>query len=458
MKKITVLLFLMTISLGHAQSLEGTWKMSPQAGALGVGPGQGNISWFSNSVADVTTRACFFDDEYVFSANGNFANVQGTQTWVEGWQGGTDACATPVAPHNGANAATYTYNATAHTITLTGVGAYLGLAKPYNGGELTTPANAPASITYKVFSFTASLITLDIAINGAGWWRFVLAKQGVAPSCTDGIQNGNETGIDCGGSCPNVCAVQINLPVTFEGTSYNYEVTDFGGNVSTKVADPTNEFNTVIKTVKTAGAELWAGTTIGTNTGFSSAIPITASSTKMYIRVWSPDAGIPVRLKIEDATDPTHSCETEATTTVANGWQSLEFNFANQATGTAALNPTFTFKKASVFFNFGTTGATAGEKTYYFDNVSFGSPLLGVSSFSNSQINMYPNPAQTTLTIDSKSVIENISIFSILGQKVITQQPNAPSATIDVSVLQNGIYIVRTIIDGVSSASEFVKK
>ena len=25
------------------------------------------------------------------------------------------------------------------------------------------------------------------------------------PSCNDGIQNGNETGIDCGGSCPNTC-------------------------------------------------------------------------------------------------------------------------------------------------------------------------------------------------------------------------------------------------------------
>ena len=26
-----------------------------------------------------------------------------------------------------------------------------------------------------------------------------------APTCTDGIQNGNETGVDCGGSCPNSC-------------------------------------------------------------------------------------------------------------------------------------------------------------------------------------------------------------------------------------------------------------
>ncbi|MFZ1019629.1 MAG: hypothetical protein WAN61_01375 [Minisyncoccia bacterium] len=31
-----------------------------------------------------------------------------------------------------------------------------------------------------------------------------------APSCVDGIQNGDETGIDCGGSCPNACLSQVD--------------------------------------------------------------------------------------------------------------------------------------------------------------------------------------------------------------------------------------------------------
>jgi len=31
-----------------------------------------------------------------------------------------------------------------------------------------------------------------------------------APSCTDGKQNGTETGIDCGGSCANACLVQVD--------------------------------------------------------------------------------------------------------------------------------------------------------------------------------------------------------------------------------------------------------
>ena len=209
MKRITILLFLCISISTFAQSLEGTWKMSPQAGAMGVGPNQGDTSWWSSGIGDVTTRACFFDDEYIFNTNGTFNNVQGAQTWTEGWQGVTDSCGTPVAPHNGSNAATYTYNTTNNTITLSGVGAYLGLAKVYNGGELTSPANAPSTITYTISSLTSTNLTLDISIGG-GWWRFILAKQGV-PNCSDGIQNGTETGIDCGGTCtPCVTTPMVN--------------------------------------------------------------------------------------------------------------------------------------------------------------------------------------------------------------------------------------------------------
>ncbi|NBU81606.1 MAG: hypothetical protein EBS55_08165, partial [Flavobacteriaceae bacterium] len=63
--------------------LEGIWKMSPQAGAFAVGPTQGNGSYFSSSLPDVSTRACFFDDEYVFNSDGTFNNVLGSESWIE---------------------------------------------------------------------------------------------------------------------------------------------------------------------------------------------------------------------------------------------------------------------------------------------------------------------------------------------------------------------------------------
>jgi len=40
------------------------------------------------------------------------------------------------------------------------------------------------------------------------------------PTCTDGIQNGNETGIDCGGSCPNACSNQAIAPAVIWARSF----------------------------------------------------------------------------------------------------------------------------------------------------------------------------------------------------------------------------------------------
>ena len=176
---------------------------------------------------------------------------------------------------------------------------------------------------------------------------------------------------------------QMNVPVTFDDPTVNYGLVGFGGaEQATIVTDPTLATNKVGKVIKTNTAELWAGTTItaligSSQTAFANNIPFAAGATKMNVRVWSPHTGIQVRLKVEDKNDPTKSCETEATfTAAANTWQTLEFNFANQAAGTAALNVGYNLNKASIFFNFGITGTTAGERIYYFDDVKFGAPTV----------------------------------------------------------------------------------
>ena len=161
-------------------------------------------------------------------------------------------------------------------------------------------------------------------------------------------------------------AKQIDLPVSFDDTQVDYTMSDFGGNQSAVSVDPANSSNKVMKVIKTAGAEVWAGTTMSTSLGFVTRIPITTSTSRISIRVYSPAAGLVVKLKIEDHADNTHSVETNTNTTVANQWETLVFDFKNQAPGTAALNLAFNFDKASVFFDFGNGG---NGKTYYFDDV-----------------------------------------------------------------------------------------
>jgi hypothetical protein len=163
-----------------------------------------------------------------------------------------------------------------------------------------------------------------------------------------------------------------SLPITFDETPAPV-LTGFGGaEDATVVADPTNAANKIAKVVKSAIAETWAGTTFSTGANFSIAtLPFSATATKMTVRVWTPTAGIPVRLKVETAGDTTRSVETDAITTVANGWETLTFNFANQGAGTAPLNLSYTYNKASIFFNYGKSGAQGGNGTYYFEQVAF---------------------------------------------------------------------------------------
>jgi hypothetical protein len=214
---------------------------------------------------------------------------------------------------------------------------------------------------------------------------------------------------------------QISLPVTFDANNVVYTVTDFGNNVTTDAVDPLNASNKVKKTVKPNGAETWAGVTIGTPNGFATAIPITASATKMAVDVYSPAAGIPVRLKIEDRNNGSRSVEAQVNTSTANGWETLVFDFSNQVAGTAALNVSYTYDKASIFFDFGTAG---NGKTFYWDNVVFGDPnqttVLGIPmNFESSLITYsFTDFSGATASVVNNPFITGINTSAKVGKMV----------------------------------------
>ena len=160
-----------------SSGLVGTWKMAPEAGSLKVGPTSGSGDWWSIDAAGVTQRACFYDDTFVFAANGSFSNVLGTETWVERWQGAAaDGCGAAVAPHNGPSGATYLYDAVANTLTITGTGSYIGIPKANNAGELPNVA-VPNSIVYNV-TLTDNNNTMNVVIEaGPGvFWSYKLVR------------------------------------------------------------------------------------------------------------------------------------------------------------------------------------------------------------------------------------------------------------------------------------------
>lgn len=70
----------------------------------------------------------------------------------------------------------------------------------------------------------------------------------------------------------------------------------------------------------------------------------------------------------------------------------------------------------------------------------------------------YPNPATNNLTISASKNIENVAIFNVIGQKVMSVAPNSNTKSLDVSNLNTGVYILKATIEGIQGSYKFVKQ
>ena len=158
--------------------IQGYWRLSSERGGYGVGPSEFDTQWWNDASADARiARDCFFDDEVIFDRDGSFTNILGDETWIEEWQGAdSNQCGTPIAPHDGTVNATYVFDESANSLTITGVGAYLVNPLAFNGGELADSSSAPESITYNVYPQADG--TMDITINAGVdvWWNATYVK------------------------------------------------------------------------------------------------------------------------------------------------------------------------------------------------------------------------------------------------------------------------------------------
>ena len=245
----------------------------------------------------------------------------------------------------------------------------------------------------------------------------------------------------------------MDLPVTFEDPSVYYILTDFGGNGPSTILETVD--GNYARVEKNSGAETWAGVTIGSGAGFLNDIPISNSDTKMFAHVYvsgTDQTGIPIKLKIENSQDPTQSVETNTNTSLAGEWEIMEFDFSNESEGTAALNTDYIFDMASIFFDFGSTGNQ--NIVYYFDNVSFGSPL-NVDDNLFLSYRVYPNPFTETINIFGIEGTEIIVVNDLLGKEVFR---GVGVEKINLSNYQKGTYFLSVTKNALSSTFKILKK
>ncbi|MEO1383153.1 MAG: hypothetical protein AAFV78_07985 [Bacteroidota bacterium] len=159
------------------------WKLAPEAEAMHIGPSL-TETWWGNSEGDVASRACHFDDEYIFSSDGTFeydnkgafwADVDGNQNVTPGDlglpEGCNDATSWPT-KYKVWDSNTHTFNINENQLTVVGEGAWIGLYKIGTTDEVDRPQS---SVTYSIQSITETRMVL-FADYGWGVWRITLTS------------------------------------------------------------------------------------------------------------------------------------------------------------------------------------------------------------------------------------------------------------------------------------------
>jgi hypothetical protein len=124
---------------------------------------------------------------------------------------------------------------------------------------------------------------------------------------------------------------------------------------------------------------------------------------------------------------------------------------------------TFTAPQAALMlFVFSPERNASGAKTnnaVRIDNISIvEEAIASVEDFTQFNFKSYPNPASNNITMSATKNIEKVALFNLLGQKVLSAQPKSNKATINISMLNNGIYIIKTSIEGIKGSYKFLKQ
>lgn len=83
---------------------------------------------------------------------------------------------------------------------------------------------------------------------------------------------------------------------------------------------------------------------------------------------------------------------------------------------------------------------------------------LSNQNFAFNNLNYYPNPVKNSLSISNASLIEEIEITSLLGQRILTKKINELQTELNLSELSNGVYFVKVISEGQEKIIRILKE
>lgn len=80
--------------------------------------------------------------------------------------------------------------------------------------------------------------------------------------------------------------------------------------------------------------------------------------------------------------------------------------------------------------------------------VMYGSSVVGISDNALAGFNYYPNPTTDIINLKANSNIEAVSLYNLLGQKVMDVKVGAVSSQINLVDLATGAYLMQVTVDG----------
>ncbi len=157
-----------------------------------------------------------------------------------------------------------------------------------------------------------------------------------------------------------VNTLPLELPLDFEAGASTYPWFNFDGGTATVVANPVsggiNSSASVGKMVKSAG-QVWGGSFLTLSS------PMNFSTNKVFrMKVYSPRVGAKVLLKVENSANSGQNYEKEVTTSIANAWEDLVFDYSG-------INASNTYDRIVLIFELGSMGDGSSNYTFYFDDI-----------------------------------------------------------------------------------------
>jgi len=187
--------------------------------------------------------------------------------------------------------------------------------------------------------------------------------------------------------------------------------------------------------------------------------PVDASLMDFFhIDVWSPNATT-FRVKLVNDLGGANQVEGEIAFNIAQEqWVSLQIPLTDFADPTLVTDPNNLLTGTDAIAQYIISGLPAGAVVAHVDNIYFSKVPIGTVGFEFEDFSYYPSPAENNLYLQSSLEVEQVKVFNMLGQLVITETPNALTPTINVEGLQAGTYIMNVTIDGETKAFKFIKE